>query len=97
MALTRSDLVRMVKQELGVRRGEARIIVGAIIREIMAAIARGEKVELRGIGTFRRKVSPARWGRDFGAKRALRLGAGRRVSFKVSRKLRSRLAPVKRG
>jgi len=95
--LTRSDLVGMVKKELGVRRGEARVIVGVVLDRIMAAIARGEKVELRGIGTFRSKVSPARWGRDFRTRRALRLATGRRVSFKVSRKLRNRLSVAGRG
>lgn len=73
------------------------MVVGVILKVVMSAIARGEKVELRGIGTFRRRVSPARWGRDFGARRALRLDPGKRVSFKVSRKLRNRLASAGRG
>ena len=96
MPLTRSDLVDLVKSGLGVRRHEARVIVDTVFGAIIAAIARGETVELRGVGTFKKKPSPARWGRDFRTRKALRLGVGARVSFKVSRKLRKRLSEPSR-
>lgn len=88
---TKSDLVRAVKAELGIRSEEARVIVEAVFRGIMDAVARGEKVELRGIGTFRRKPAPARWARDFGRGEPVRVAAGSRVSYRVSRRLRARL------
>jgi len=94
MPLNRSDLVGLVKSGLGVRRNEARIIVDTVFMEIISAIARGETVELRGVGTFTRKRSSTRWGRDFHAGKALKLSAGARVGFKVSRKLRKRLLEV---
>jgi len=92
MPLNRSDLVGLVKTGLGVRRQEARVIVDAVFNDIISAIARGETVELRGVGTFKKKSSHTRWGRDFSAQRALKLDAGARVSFKVSRKLRGSLS-----
>lgn len=97
MPLNRSDLVDLVKSGLGVRRHEARVIVDTVLGEIISAIARGETVELRGVGTFRKKSSHARWGRNFSTKRALKLDAGARVSFKVSRKLRGQLSGGGRG
>ena len=97
MPLNRSDLVGLVKSGLGVRRQEARVIVDAVFGGIISAIARGETVELRGVGTFRRKSSHARWGRDFNTQKALKLDAGARVGFKVSRKLRKRLSEGARG
>jgi len=92
MPLNRSDLVGLVKSGLGIRRQEARVIVDTVFGEIISSIGRGETVELRGVGTFRKKSSHARWGRDFNTHKALKLGAGTRVSFKVSRKLRGRLS-----
>ncbi len=87
--LAMSDLVRAVRAELKVRQAEARSIVGLIFREIMEAVARGDRVELRGIGTLKKRASNRRWGRDFKAGSPLRVNPGGRVSFKVSRKLRS--------
>ena len=91
MSVTKSELIRAVRVGLRVRPQEARIIVDTIFREIITAVLRGEKVELRGIGTFRKRASPPRWGRDFRSRRAVRLPEGVRISYKVSRKLRARL------
>ena len=89
--MMKSELIRAVRSELGIRLPEARVLVDAIFGEIMASLMRGEKVELRGIGTFRSKSLPSRWGRDFRAKRAVRLPPTMRVSYKISRRLRARL------
>ena len=89
--VTMSDLVRAVRMRLKVRPVEARSIVLRVFREIREAVARGEKVELRGIGTFSRKVSKPRWGRDFRQRRPVRVPGSARVGFKISRKLRARL------
>lgn len=91
MTITKSGLVREVKGELGLRTREARVIVEAVFGEIMAAVLRGERVELRGVGTFLVKSSRPRWARDFARRRAIRLSGGARLSFKVSRKLRGKL------
>lgn len=90
MAVTKSDLVRAVRTELTITPQEARVIVDAIFQEIITAMLGGDKVELRGIGTFRKKATPERWGRDFRLRQPLRLPAGARISYKVSRKLRAR-------
>ena len=39
-------------------------IVNAILNEIVAAMARGDRVELRGFGAFSVKNRPARTGRN---------------------------------
>jgi integration host factor subunit beta len=39
-------------------------VVNAIVEEITAAIARGDRVELRGFGTFGVKTRPARTARN---------------------------------
>ena len=91
MSVTKSDLIRAVRTELKITPQEARVIVDAIFHEIVTAVLSGEKVELRGIGTFRKKASPERWGRDFRSRQPVRLPAGVRISYKVSRKLRTLL------
>lgn len=43
---------------------DVELIVNAILDEITAALARGDRVELRGFGAFSVKSRPARTGRN---------------------------------
>ena len=66
-------------------------IVNAILNEIIAAMARGDRVELRGFGAFSVKQRPARTGRN------PRTGAHVSVAqksvpfFKTGKEMRERL------
>jgi nucleoid DNA-binding protein len=91
VALTRGALVRLVRERLKVRTGEAKVVVDAILNRIRDSVAAGDTVELRDLGTFRRKAVGPRWGRDFRSARPVRLEGGWRLSFRVSRKLRREL------
>ena len=46
------------------RAGDAEKIVNTIFGEMIAAMARGDRVELRGIGIFTVRVRPSRPGRN---------------------------------
>ncbi len=89
--LSAADLARAVRTELKIRHAEARVIVLRIFLEIRKALAQGRTVELRGLGTFRKKPSRVRWGRDFSRGRRIPLKPAEKISFKVGRKLRSQL------
>jgi integration host factor subunit beta len=66
-------------------------IIDAILDEITTALARGDRVELRGFGAFSTKARPARLGRN------PRTGAQVRVAekvvpyFKTGKEMRERL------
>ena len=57
------DVLDVALIEVGVLRGVENI-VNAILGEIIAALARGDRVELRGFGAFSVKHRPARTGRN---------------------------------
>jgi integration host factor subunit beta len=90
----------MIKSELVQRIAEANPhlyqrdvenIVDAVLDEITTALARGDRVELRGFGAFSTKSRPARMGRN------PRTGAQVRVNekivpyFKTGKEMRERL------
>jgi integration host factor subunit beta len=63
----------MIKSELVQRIGarnphlyqrDVEHVVNAVLEEIVAALARGDRVELRGFGAFSVKSRPARMGRN---------------------------------
>jgi len=61
--MTKAELVKIVSQEAGISNKDAEVIVKSVIDSIIRALNHGEKVEIRGFGSFRireRKVRNAR-------------------------------------
>ena len=66
-------------------------IVATIFDEIAVALARGDRVELRGFGAFSVKVRPARQGRNPRTGEAVAVHEKRVPFFRTGKELRERL------
>jgi integration host factor subunit beta len=66
-------------------------IVTTIFNEISAALARGDRVELRGFGAFSVKHRNARTGRNPRTGETVHVGAKRVPYFKTGKQLREML------
>jgi len=66
-------------------------IVTAILGEIVAAMARGDRVELRGFGAFSIKVRDSRSGRNPRTGAPVSVGAKAVPYFKAGKEMRKRL------
>src|ERR1700723_4609804 len=65
LAMIKSELVQRISaQNPHLYQRDVEKIVNAILDEIVAAMARGDRVELRGFGAFSVKNPPARAGRN---------------------------------
>jgi nucleoid DNA-binding protein len=62
--MTRTDLIDRIADSTGRTKKEADDIIGIVLSEISDALARGEKVDLRGFGTFQVTSKPERQGRN---------------------------------
>ena len=63
--MTRAELIaELAASNPHLRQEDAELIVAAIFDQITAALARGERVELRGFGAFTVKQRPARIARN---------------------------------
>jgi integration host factor subunit beta len=58
--LTKADLIEEVSRVTGLQWKEASVIVERILNSMVRAIERGEKVEIRGFGSFRTRQRQAR-------------------------------------
>jgi integration host factor subunit beta len=90
--MIKSELVqRLAERNPHLYQRDVEHIVNAILDEITAALARGDRVELRGFGAFSVKNRPARTGRN------PRTGAKVSVTeknvpfFKTGKEMRERL------
>jgi integration host factor subunit beta len=90
----------MIKSELVARLAEANPhlyqrdverIVSTVFEEIAAALARGDRVELRGFGAFSVKARPARMGRNPRTGEAVQVAKKYVPFFKTGKELRERL------
>lgn len=66
-------------------------VIGAILDEIVAALRRGDRVELRGFGAFSVKRRPARSGRNPRNGAEVRVDAKAVPFFKAGKEMRERL------
>ena len=62
--LRRADLIDQVVAVLEIPDKEAAVIVELILHSIVRALRRGEKVEIRGFGSFRTRQRRGRTGRN---------------------------------
>ena len=69
-------------------------IVNAILNTIADALARGDRVELRGFGTFMVKKRPARAGRNPRTGEPVAVSEKAVPHFKTGKEMRQRLNPT---
>ena len=64
MTMTKADLVEQVAKQADIPRKQADQVVQVILESITSALQAGEKVELRGFGSFRIRQRGERVGRN---------------------------------
>lgn len=90
--MIRSELVqRITDRNAHLYLRDAEKIVGAILDEIVGALARGDRVELRGFGVFSVKLRRARTGRNPRTGENMRTAQKRLPFFKAGKEMRERL------
>ena len=62
--LTRAELVEQVAEAADLTKKHAEVVLETVLGNIVEALRRGEKVELRGFGSFRLRHRDARRGRN---------------------------------
>jgi integration host factor subunit beta len=62
--MTKADLVEEVAKAVDVPKKDAERIVKTVFESVTNALHRGEKIELRGFGSFRLRERKARIGRN---------------------------------
>ena len=88
---TKAALIEELARIMVLPRKEAANIIEHILASIVRAIQRGDKVEIRGFGTFRTRERPGRIGRNPNTGAPLEIPAKRIPFFKPSKELRDLL------
>ena len=90
--MTKSELIaRLVEANPHLFQRDVERIVTTIFEEITAALARGDRVELRGFGAFSAKQRGARIGRNPRTGESVQVAAKYIPYFKSGKQLREKL------
>ena len=89
--MTKADLVDEVAKLSSLTKKETELIVNTIFDSITGALARTEKVELRGFGSFRVRRRNSRRGRNPKTGSGVSVPEKRVPFFKVGKELRLRV------
>jgi integration host factor subunit alpha len=86
--MTKTELIEILKKEMGLPRPQIESIASTLIEEIKAALLAGQPVKISGFGRFEVKTRAARRGRDPATGKIRTLPPRKNVSFTPSRLLK---------
>jgi integration host factor subunit beta len=86
--MTKADLIEEVSRVVEMTRKESEVIVEAIFESVVRALKEGDKIEIRGFGSFRTRQRQARVGRNPKTGARVDVPAKRIPYFKPSKELK---------
>lgn len=90
--MNKTDLIALTAEQTGMTKKDTERCINAAIDAITASLAKGEKVQLSGFGTFEIKERESRLGRNPRTKEEIEIPATRVPQFKASKALRDCVA-----
>ena len=86
--MTKSDIIREVAEGTGLTKVEIEAVLDGVIKSISESLKRGERVDLRGFGSFIIKQRSAREARNPATREIVKLKERFIPAFKVSKILK---------
>lgn len=86
--MNKSDLIEMVAEKAGITKKDSEKAVTAILEGITDTLAKGDKVQLVGFGTFEVRSRKEREGRNPSTGETIRIAAQKVPAFKAGKSLK---------
>ena len=91
--MTKAELVTMVAEKADITKKEAEKAISAVVDSITETLAKGEKIQLVGFGTFEVRERAARTGRNPSTKEIIHIPASKSPVFKAGKALKDAVNP----
>lgn len=85
--MNKGELITSVSEARGAPKTVVEGVFNEIVSRIGAALKAGERVDLQGFGSFQRKDTAARQGRNPRTGEPVQIAAGQKAAFKASKQL----------
>lgn len=89
--MTKRELIQRLAERLQISQKEARVIVDTVFEELEEALARGERVEVRGFGSFVVRSHDGYTGRNPRTGETVEVPSKRLPHFKTGKEMRERI------
>jgi integration host factor subunit beta len=89
--MTKADIAQNIARATGLTQTDTAAVIDGFIEAVSAALEQGERVEIRGFGTFRVVQRAARTGRNPRAGTHVEIPPRSAPTFKPSREIRARV------
>ncbi len=89
--MIKNDLVILLERRANFSRAKAVLLVETVLEAMKKALLAGEKIEIRGFGSFRVVPKKSGYGRDIRRNRQIPISGGRRVKFRAGHDFKKRL------
>lgn len=89
--MTKTELIDSIAQDLNMSKAEAQRTLEVVLTRITDGLARDEKVQIQGFGTFLAKTRKERKGRNPQTGEEMLIPASRTVGFKPGSDLKSKV------
>lgn len=90
--MKRSDLTRSLQVQFkGMREADANAMLENVINDAKQAVARGDRIEIRGFGVFMSRKRASKTGYNPSTGEMMHLDAGKTILFKPSRELTKKM------
>ena len=89
--MTKNNLIDQIAEKAGRTKKESEQLVDAVLAAIAEALGQGEKVDLRGFGSFQVSEKKERQGRNPRTGEVMTIAARKAVVFKPGRELAARV------
>jgi len=89
--MIKNDLVMLLEQKANCSRSKSIAIIELILESLKKALLNGEKIEIRGFGSFRVLPKKSGYGRDIRRNRQIPISGGKRVKFRPGQDFKKQL------
>jgi len=83
------DIALAIEKNSGFNGAKSLLIVEAVLEALKEALAREEKIEIRGFGSFKVVNKKTGIGRDIRRKKQIKINEGKRIKFRSGQELKS--------
>ena len=91
MSTTKSDLIEMLSARARLPRPTAEIVIDIVFDQMIEAMKRGERIEIRGFGSFEVRAYKSYQGRNPRTGESVHVPPKKLPFFKVGKELRERV------
>ena len=89
LEMIKNDIALAIEKKSEFNRAKSLLIVENVLDSIKDALAKKEKVEIRGFGSFKVVDKKTGYGRDIRRKKQIKITRGKRIKFRSGQELKS--------